>query len=73
MTNAPDRPEGGAPPPERGGGDPHAAVKGHKKRLKKPEQELEEGLRGTFPASDPPTATRPGGPVEDCREKPRKK
>jgi hypothetical protein len=23
------------------------------------ERELEEGLRGTFPASDPPTATQP--------------
>jgi hypothetical protein len=23
------------------------------------EQELEEGLKGTFPASDPPTATQP--------------
>lgn len=35
--------------------------------------ELEEGLRESFPASDPPTATRPANPVEDRRErKPRK-
>lgn len=55
-----------------------ASIKAAKKPLKKlasprVEGELEEGLRESFPASDPPTATRPANPVEDRRErKPRK-
>ena len=31
--------------------------------------ELEEGLRESFPASDPLSATRPGGQKEDARER----
>ncbi len=42
------------------------------KKLKKTkaemEKELEEGLRDSFPASDPLTATRPAAKQEDSRE-----
>lgn len=30
-----------------------------------PEEELEEGLEETFPASDPPTAVQPGSQDDD--------
>lgn len=41
-----------------------------KKKTQSPrvEGELEEGLRESFPASDPLSATRPGGEKEDARE-----
>ena len=41
-----------------------------KDRRDKLEEKLEEGLRGTFPASDPPTATQPV-PHDDRPRKPR--
>lgn len=43
-----------------------AGEKGHEEL----DRELEEGLRGTFPASDPPTATQPV-PHDDRPRKPR--
>lgn len=51
-----------------------ASAKGAKQTLKKLKSpgikgELEEGLRESFPASDPLTATRPGGAKEDARER----
>jgi len=33
--------------------------KKHDDRKKALDEELEEGLKGTFPASDPPSATQP--------------
>lgn len=44
--------------------------KAAKKKIQSPgiHGELEEGLRESFPASDPLTATRPGGAKEDARE-----
>ena len=33
------------------------------------ERELEEGLRGTFPASDPPAATQPVHPEQPSKKR----
>ena len=39
--------------------------KGKERDIMPPEEELEEGLDETFPASDPPTATVPGSDRDD--------
>jgi uncharacterized protein (TIGR02246 family) len=50
---------------ERNRGAARASIRDAKTKLK---SELDEGLEESFPASDPLSATRPGGPVEDARE-----
>ena len=56
------------PPGSEAAGKTETKAESEKRAL---EQELEEGLKGTFPASDPVSVTQPGPAQPEEQTKPR--